>query len=91
MLRNHFSRLFLIATTIVLSSIGRADNHINPDGRGKMAKIGQERLNNYIMQRLDYLLEQVGQSLGQRYNLDQTIRQLLINLNDRSSNRSRPS
>ncbi|MDP6994838.1 MAG: hypothetical protein QF569_01555 [Candidatus Poribacteria bacterium] len=73
MLRNHFFRLFLIATTIVLSSIGRADNHINPDGRGKMAKIGQERLNNYIMQRLDYLLEQVGQSLGQRYNLDQTI------------------
>jgi len=72
MLRNHFFWLFLIAITIVLSSIGRADNHINPDGRGKRAKIGQERLNNYIMQRLDYLLEQVGQSLGQRYNLDQT-------------------
>ena len=61
--RNHFFWLFLIATTIVFSNTSRADNHVKPD---------EQRLNNYIMQRLDYLLEQVGQSLGQRYNLDQT-------------------
>ena len=61
--RNHFFWLFLIATTIVFSNTSRADNHVKPD---------EQRLNNYIMPRLDYLLEQVGQSLGQRYNLDQT-------------------
>ena len=77
--RNHFFWLFLIATTMVFSNTSRADNHVKPD---------EQRLNNYIMQRLDYLLNRSAKAWS---SVITWTRQLLINLNDRSSNRSRSS
>ncbi|MBD72084.1 hypothetical protein CMK21_18490 [Candidatus Poribacteria bacterium] len=72
-----------IATTLILTNVVMSqDPDRNPDERQRKAELrerrerrgraGQERLKTFIMERLDSLLQQVGESIGQRYELEET-------------------
>ena len=72
-----------IATTLILTNVVMSqDPDRNPDERQRKAELrerrerrgraGQERLKTLIMERLDSLLQQVGESIGQRYELEET-------------------
>ena len=72
-----------IATTLILTNVVMSqDPDRNPDERKRKAELkerrerrgraGQERLKTFIMERLDSLLQQVGESIGQRYKLEET-------------------
>ncbi len=72
-----------IATTLILTNVVISqDPDRNPDERKRKAELkerrerrgraGQERLKTFIMERLDSLLQQVGESIGQRYELEET-------------------
>ena len=72
-----------IATTLILTNVVMSqDPDRNPDERQRKAeqrerrerrgRAGQERLKTFIMERLDSLLQQVGESIGQRYELEET-------------------
>ena len=72
-----------IATTLILTNVVMSqDPDRNPDERKRKAELkerrerrgraGQERLKTFIMERLDSLLQQVGESIGQRYELEET-------------------
>ena len=72
-----------IATTLILTNVVMSqDPDRNPDERKRKAELkerrerrgrsGQERLKTFIMERLDSLLQQVGGSIGQRYELEET-------------------
>ena len=72
-----------IATALILTNVVMSqDPDRNPDERQRKAELkerrerrgraGQERLKTFIMERLDSLLQQVGESIGQRYELEET-------------------
>ena len=72
-----------IATTLILTNVVMSqDPDRNPDEQQRKAELkerrerrgraGQERLKTFIMERLDSLLQQVGESIGQRYELEET-------------------
>ena len=85
-----------IATTLILTNVVMSqDPDRNPDERQRKAELrerraraGQGRLKTFIMGSLDSLLQQVGENIGQRYELEEaTINKLRQTVRESVENR----